>query len=185
MKTTFFTRNWKLKSAIMGLTLVNMVAPDILGQCKNFNPFLNADGYKGVFKSASTLIPHPEKAYKGGEDALHVKDRLISIADGVGGWASHGVDPGLYSKQLELFIGEEFDNDPNATPKQILTRANKRTFKTGTSTCVIAILHPENQTIATTWLGDSSYMLLRPNTKGVDKIYRSKEQQKSFNFPYQ
>lgn len=25
---------------------------------------------------------------------------LLSVADGVGGWADYGVDPGLYSKQL-------------------------------------------------------------------------------------
>lgn len=46
------------------------------------------------------MIPHPEKAYKGGEDALFVSDNLIVVADGVGGWADQGVDPGLYSKKL-------------------------------------------------------------------------------------
>lgn len=46
------------------------------------------------------MIPHPKKAYKGGEDAFYADERLLAVADGVGGWADVGVDPGLYSKQL-------------------------------------------------------------------------------------
>ena len=26
--------------------------------------------------------------------------RFLAVADGVGGWAEHGVDPGKYSKEL-------------------------------------------------------------------------------------
>ena len=44
------------------------------------------------------MIPHPEKAYKGGEDAYAVSDQLLVVADGVGGWGNQGVDPGLFSK---------------------------------------------------------------------------------------
>ena len=44
------------------------------------------------------MLPDPEKAYKGGEDAYATTDRMICVADGVGGWADQGVDPGLYSK---------------------------------------------------------------------------------------
>lgn len=51
---------------------------------------------------------------------------------------------------------------------------------------MIAILHPESSTIATTYLGDSSYLLVRPTSDvGLTKIFRSEEQQKRFNFPYQ
>lgn len=58
------------------------------------------------------MIPHPEKAYKGGEDAFYADNtylyvfiytyiyRFLAVADGVGGWASHGVDPAKYSKEL-------------------------------------------------------------------------------------
>ena len=47
-----------------------------------------------------TMIPHPEKAYKGGEDAMYSNTHLLSVADGVGGWADSGIDPGIYSKNL-------------------------------------------------------------------------------------
>lgn len=45
-------------------------------------------------------IPHDDKRYKGGEDAYTTSPKLIAVADGVGGWADRGVDPGLFSKQL-------------------------------------------------------------------------------------
>lgn len=50
--------------------------------------------------TGSKIIPHPEKAHKGGEDACFTTSQVVGLADGVGGWAEHGVDPGLYSKKL-------------------------------------------------------------------------------------
>ena len=44
------------------------------------------------------MIPHDDKVYKGGEDALTCCPTMICMADGVGGWANRGVDPGLFSK---------------------------------------------------------------------------------------
>ena len=46
------------------------------------------------------MIPHPEKQHKGGEDALYADQNVLSVADGVGGWAESGIDPALYSKLL-------------------------------------------------------------------------------------
>jgi protein phosphatase PTC7 len=44
------------------------------------------------------MIPHMDKAYRGGEDAFYISDSLLVVADGVGGWADSGVNPGLYSR---------------------------------------------------------------------------------------
>lgn len=52
------------------------------------------------FESKTVLIPHDDKIQRGGEDSAHVCDTLITVADGVGGWARHGVNPGLFSKML-------------------------------------------------------------------------------------
>eukprot|EP01052_Picozoa_sp_SAG31_P046914 SAG31_NODE_9164_length_1323_cov_2.422386_2_plen_108_part_00 len=46
------------------------------------------------------MLPHPEKVHKGGEDAVFTQRAVVGVADGVGGWAAQGVDPGLYSKAL-------------------------------------------------------------------------------------
>ena len=51
----------------------------------------------------------------------------------------------------------------------------------------MAILDPERKTIASTLLGDSTYMILRPDEKAkrLNKIFRSEEQQHYFNCPFQ
>ena len=48
------------------------------------------------------MIPHPEKAYKNGEDAYYVRENLLCVADGVGGWATQGIDPAKFSRKLAL-----------------------------------------------------------------------------------
>ena len=53
-----------------------------------------------MFNSGVFLNPHYSKRYKGGEDAACYADRLICVADGVGGWADSGIDPALYSQKL-------------------------------------------------------------------------------------
>ena len=50
------------------------------------------------FMHASINIPHRTKVDKGGEDAWIATPDLLVVADGVGGWANKGVDPGLFSK---------------------------------------------------------------------------------------
>ena len=39
------------------------------------------------FMNGVSVIPHPEKQAKGGEDAYYVSSRVIAVADGVGGWS--------------------------------------------------------------------------------------------------
>lgn len=31
--------------------------------------------------------PHPDKESTGGEDAFYVSERVVAVADGVGGWS--------------------------------------------------------------------------------------------------
>ena len=52
-------------------------------------------GYHRVF-----VLPHMQKRHKGGEDAAVLTDRVLSVADGVGGWAENNVDPANYSRRL-------------------------------------------------------------------------------------
>ena len=46
------------------------------------------------------MIPHPDKIDTGGEDAVFATPTAVGIADGVGGWAQHGVDAGELSRAL-------------------------------------------------------------------------------------
>jgi len=45
-------------------------------------------------------VPHPEKAWKGGEDALFTSKNVLAVADGVSGWSQYGIDAGIYSRKL-------------------------------------------------------------------------------------
>lgn len=82
-----------------------------------------------------------------------------------------------------------FDADPSYDLKQLLVDAVKKNQQIGSSTCVLAKFDNERgNVIRTTNLGDSGYMLLRPTPAKAEKfeqLFRSKEQQYSFNFPYQ
>ena len=51
----------------------------------------------GVF-----ILPHPDKADRGGEDGFFINNELnaLSVADGVGSWYSRGIDPGIYAREL-------------------------------------------------------------------------------------
>ena len=53
----------------------------------------------------------------------------------------------------------------------------------GSSTAVLAKL--DKNKLKTTNLGDSGYYVLRPADDSVEQVFKSKEMQYSFNFPYQ
>ena len=57
-------------------------------------------GLSRVIWCSVFVLPHMQKRHKGGEDAAVLTDRVISVADGVGGWAENGVDPANYSRRL-------------------------------------------------------------------------------------
>jgi hypothetical protein len=47
-----------------------------------------------VFSSGAAMLPHPDKASRGGEDSFFIADHqaAVGVADGVGGWVSTGLD---------------------------------------------------------------------------------------------
>tara|TARA_B110000285_G_C14832923_1_gene471718 strand:+ start:52 stop:369 length:318 start_codon:yes stop_codon:yes gene_type:complete len=77
------------------------------------------------FKFGANLLPHPEKVGKGGEDALVAAHNLMVVADGVGGWADHGIDPGLYSKQLVADFKSLYDDNKSDDLLNHLLKAHK------------------------------------------------------------
>lgn len=150
------------------------------------------------FSTGVFLNPHFAKRFKGGEDAACINDRLICVADGVGGWAESGIDPALYSKQLCSIIDVLFrsgDERYLMSPKQLLVDAVKKNQEIGSCTCCLLVLDEKAKVLQSCNLGDSGYMILRgeeaqtsaPSDIGKELLirYETKEQQHSFNFPYQ
>ena len=143
--------------------------------------------FGAYFEHKTVLIPHDEKRHRGGEDAAHASASLLVVADGVGGWADHGVDPGIYSRHLVSGIFDQHDLDPTTTPKDLIKKQNPVTASLHQGSCTVTVLKIEgpNQ-IRTANIGDSGYALYHVTDDGSLELYfRSKEQQREFNFPYQ
>lgn len=140
---------------------------------------------KYEFKLAWGLVPHPDKAWKGGEDAIYVSSNLLAVADGVGGWSSLGVDAGVYSRQLINIIRELHQNSKDdyyiEHPDKIAIQAVQRNEEKGSATLAILTLHPRTGTLRCYHIGDSIFGLFK---RGTEPIVAA-EQQTQFNVPYQ
>ena len=114
------------------------------------------------FDFGARMIPHPEKAHKGGEDAYFSNEKLLVVCDGVGGWATQGIDPADYSRGLAKNVEKNFfkSKEPENL-KDVLILANEQTKVVGSSTCVFAAIDPKEEIVNTCNLGDSSYLWLR------------------------
>jgi len=106
------------------------------------------------------MIPHDSKLYKGGEDSADSSDTILTISDGVGGWAKSGVDPGLFSKELTRSVIEFSEVDEAKGAHQLLVDAcyNAGDQFRGSATAVILKLF-DDSTIEAANLGDSGYAL--------------------------
>jgi protein phosphatase PTC7 len=106
------------------------------------------------------------------------------VADGVGGWADLGVDPGLYSKKLCSIMKELFSSCSHkyiANPQLLIEEAVRKNTETGTSTISVVTLDPSTGQLRTAYLGDSVFSVFRNNKE----TFSAPEQQHSFNQPYQ
>ena len=88
-------------------------------------------------------------------------------------------------------VRDIFRTDPAQyikNPKKLLVNAARANKETGSSTLVIVSLDQMENKLKTAMIGDSGYMIFRktdPNTGEYINVFRSEEQQHSFNFPFQ
>jgi protein phosphatase PTC7 len=138
--------------------------------------------------SAVFQIPHPEKKHKGGEDTFLISSNgsVLGVFDGVGGWADSGVDPREYAVKLSEGAQEATDKKHMEDPVDVMryAAAHARSTTGSSTACIVAL--KENDLISAN-LGDSGFMLIRFGSGDVKDVqyYKTKEQQYSFNFPYQ
>ncbi|KAI9205726.1 phosphatase 2C-like domain-containing protein [Polychytrium aggregatum] len=135
-----------------------------------------------------------------GEDSFFSRHDAIGVADGVGGWTQvKGANPALFSRKLMHYANMEiakFDDIANAEysieeyvdldPKNVLTESYKRICEdaakellVGSSTALIVVLRSNE--LRVTSIGDCGLLIIRQN----EAIFRTEEQQHSFNFPFQ
>ncbi|KAJ2488385.1 hypothetical protein IWW37_004848 [Coemansia sp. RSA 2050] len=147
---------------------------------------------------AAVDLPEEEMATSAGEDAFFHRTDALGIADGVGGWAGvKDADPSLFARRLmhhvslEIQRYEDIDDEMfshyyDAAPVDILRRAYEFTLgemealaMRGSSTACVVILRGDELRVAN--LGDCGLTVVRQG----DMVYRTEEQQHSFNYPYQ
>jgi protein phosphatase PTC7 len=158
------------------------------------SPDPNDDAFHFVHKTV--IIPHDQKKFRGGEDAAATSDRILVVADGVGGWANKGVNPGLYSRLLSKTIVELFEerssqdgaNNDDKFLMELVHEANHHAADQhlGSATCTTVQLTGPN-TLKTLNIGDSGYSIHR-RRRDKDEwqvVFASIPGQKQFNFPNQ
>ena len=72
------------------------------------------------FQSKTVIIPKDETIKKGGEDSADSADGLLTVADGVGGWALRGIDSGLFSREVTKTVLHGWEQDKSLTAKELL-----------------------------------------------------------------
>ena len=136
----------------------------------------------GIATAGAVLVPHPDKAEKGGEDACFVlRDQgAFGVMDGVGGWADEGVDPAAYSNTFAersaaaVLLGA-------SDPREVIRAAHERVKIVGSTTACVAILDGENGILNVGNLGDAGAMIARSDTA----YFYTPSQQHEFNCPFQ
>ena len=164
-----------MKKKVQMYVIVSLIQLMVIGSPSKF-----------ILRSGSHDIPFPAKKYKGGEDAHGHTFNLLAVADGVGGWNDQGIDPALYSRKLVHNV-LALSNQNSAlldNPKELLIQSARANKEKGSSTLVIATLS-STALLRTSMIGDSGYIILRMINNSISTVYRSVEQQHSFNYPFQ
>ncbi|ORY94064.1 phosphatase 2C-like domain-containing protein [Syncephalastrum racemosum] len=176
-----------------------------------FDPALSTTPHHYTFQAGSSgyakagkkdlLSPQEDAIYSSiqvGDDAYFKRPEALGVADGVGGWRSHtGANPALYSRKLMHYAQLELERiktnqrpahvrHDESDPVLVLENAYHLTTLdaqnegiVGSTTACIVILCEDELRIAN--LGDCGVSVIRRD----DYVFRSEEQQHSFNFPYQ
>lgn len=163
-------------------------------------------GLNSPIREHGRIVQDRLQSVQVGEDAYFLRPDSIGVADGVGGWASRaGADPALFSRLLMHFCAAELGKFDGLSADQLAAnggqklreweqldpvevmhtawercvRASRREGILGSSTALLAVLRGDELKIAN--LGDCVLLIIRAG----ELLFRSTEQQHSFNFPVQ
>jgi len=135
--------------------------------------------------SAWKLIADTKKDM--GEDAMFATNRAFGVADGVGGWWSHGINPAEYAWLLCDILRSRSDKlTSNNCPLQLLIDSKRDLDEAGIDggcTALVGIV--EGRTLKVANLGDSRLVVFREREGVFSEIFSSVVQQHYFNCPYQ
>ncbi|KAH9966658.1 protein serine/threonine phosphatase 2C [Russula dissimulans] len=184
-----------------------LAAPPEHGLKKRSTPFA-ADTAIGAWRDHVLTLPRPGFSKTPGEDFFYVQEGIsFGVADGVGGWATSGVDPSLFSQALMYHshryakVGWPGEPEVDTTqdykdreavegwelhPRECLKLAYQATLRdraviVGSSTACLISLNASSGLLRAANLGDSGFMIIRSSAV----FHRQRAQTHSFNFPKQ
>ncbi|CDW86953.1 UNKNOWN [Stylonychia lemnae] len=134
------------------------------------------------------------------EDAFFITDIGAGVSDGVGSWTNYGIDCSLFSNTLMrecqkfiqriVFRQQQSLIDQRVTQQELechrqALESFRRTHFPGSATATICVLN--NRDLSALNLGDSGFILIRFDMIENEPyiLLKSKEQQHSFNTPFQ
>ncbi|KAG2192582.1 hypothetical protein INT47_006034 [Mucor saturninus] len=182
------------------LNVIDFFHPSLSSTLFHYTLNLGVSGHPKSGKVPSETQQQDDAIYSStqvGDDAYFKRQDALGVADGVGGWRTHkGANPALYSRKLMHYAQLELDRiKTNVRPQQLQVKPDpiqvlesayhmttldaQNEGIVGSTTACIVILCQDELRIAN--LGDCGVSVIRRN----DYIFRSEEQQHSFNFPYQ
>jgi len=147
----------------------------------------------------SHQVPHPDKAEYGGEDGFFVCERgcAAGIADGVSDWKRRfGVNPRHFADEVmegarhvaaSRRLGNACRPPAGELAEEMLAEGLENAESFGAATVCVMALDPATSKLGIANIGDSGVRLLRraPGVTNMDIVARTKEQQHSFNRPFQ
>jgi serine/threonine protein phosphatase PrpC len=137
-----------------------------------------------AFVVGASVIPHPDKVEKGGEDAYFISDYgggVLGVADGVSGWAAEDVNPALYSRELMAHASNAAASEEmESNARLLLHKAHSATCSIGAATAIVAILD-RSGTLDVANVGDCGLRNLRSGKV----VFATSPQQHYFDCPYQ
>ncbi|KAI9466200.1 protein serine/threonine phosphatase 2C [Lactarius psammicola] len=191
-----------------------LCAPPEHSMKKRSVPF-PADSPIGIWRDLSLTWPRPGNSKTPGEDFFYVQEVRVprsfgisfGVADGVGGWASSGIDPSLFSQALMYHshryakIGWPGEPEVDTTldyedreavegwelhPRECLKLAYQATLRerfviAGSSTACLINLNASSGLLRAANLGDSGFMIIRSSSV----LHRQRAQTHFFNCPRQ
>lgn len=139
------------------ITAISSVASLLVSTAQAASSDFNPGSF---FQSKTVIIPHDDKKFRGGEDSADNDDTVLVVADGVGGWALRGINPGLFSGALTNHAVKFHKVHPEAHAADIAAvGCNSATEEFQGSATVCAVKLIENMRLQGANLGDSGYAL--------------------------
>ena len=141
--------------------------------------------FTNSFKTAGWSIKNPN--FLANDDSYLYTSKLLAVCDAQSSWKSKGIDSGKQSWQLVENLEKSYNFLPEAQkyfPQEVLKQALKQTTEIGSSTCTLAIIHPEKPEISIGSIGDSGLLILRKSGDDVVLIFQTPEVVHSFDKPF-